>query len=332
MKIAVFSTKPYDSQFLEKANEHYGYELVFIESHLNHITASLSKGFDAVCVFVNDDLNLDTLSVLSASGVRWIALRCAGFNNVDLESVERFGIQVVRVPEYSPYAVAEHAVALLQCLNRKLHRAHNRVREGNFSLNGLLGFDLHGKTVGVIGTGKIGQVFVRIMKGFGCPVLAYDPYPSDQCIKDGAEYVELDDLLGRSDIVSLHCPLNKQTEHIIDESAVSKMKDGVVLLNTSRGGLMDSLALIRGLKSGRIKGLGLDVYEEEENLFFEDLSNHVIQDDVFVRLMTFPNVLITSHQAFFTTNAMEKIAEVTLSNLKLLANGENCPNRVMLQR
>ncbi|MCH6256404.1 2-hydroxyacid dehydrogenase [Puniceicoccaceae bacterium K14] len=332
MKIAVFSSKPYDSQFLDAANTRYGYELVYIESHLNEITASLTKGFDAVCVFVNDDLGSETLEVLHSAGVRWVALRCAGFNNVDLEGAERLGIGVVRVPEYSPYAVAEHAVALMLSLNRKIHRAHNRIREGNFSLNGLLGFDLHGKTVGVIGTGKIGQVFAQIMKGFGCPTLAFDPYPNDRCKELGVKYVGLDELLGESDIISLHCPLNKDTKHVVNASAISKMRDGVMLVNTSRGGLIDSLALINGLKSGRIGSVGLDVYEEEEDLFFEDLSNTVIQDDVFARLMTFPNVLISSHQAFFTSNAMEKIANVTFANLEQLAKGMDCPNKVTIQR
>lgn len=328
MRIAVFSSKPYDTEFLNKENLSYGHELVYIESHLNEITAKLTTGFDAVCVFVNDDLGVATLDVLHGFGVRWIALRCAGFNNVDLDHAEKLGMQVVRVPEYSPYAVAEHAVALMLTLNRKIHRAHNRIREGNFSLNGLLGFDLRGKTVGIIGTGKIGRVFAGIMRGFGCPILAYDPYPNKQCEEDGARYVSLDELLESSDVISLHCPLNPSTNHLIDADSISKMKPGVMLVNTSRGGLIDSLALINGLKSGRIGGVGLDVYEEEEELFFEDLSNNVIQDDVFVRLMTFPNVLITSHQAFFTTNAMEMIASVTFSNLKDLEEGKTCANQV----
>lgn len=314
MRVAVFSTKSYDKTFLDEANA-ARHQILYFEPRLDASSAFAADGVQAVCVFVNDHLDADTLRILAKQGVRLAALRCAGFNNVDLATAQSLGITIARVPEYSPHSVAEHAVALLLTLNRKIHRASARVREGNFSLDGLLGFDLHGKTVGVVGTGKIGQCFIRIMAGFGCTVLAYDPYPSAECIAAGAKYVTLPELLSGSDVVSLHCPLTPQTHHLIDESAIKMMRKGVMLINISRGAVVDTRAVIRGLKSGVIGSLGLDVYEEEENLFFRDLSNTLIRDDVFARLLTFPNVVITGHQAFFTQEALAEIAKKTIENI-----------------
>ncbi|PWQ98281.1 2-hydroxyacid dehydrogenase [Leucothrix arctica] len=328
MKVAVFGAKSYDSKYLSKENEHFGHELVFIEAHLNALTAPLAQGFGAVCVFVNDDIDADCLKALSEVGVGTVALRCAGFNNVDLEAAASLGINVVRVPEYSPHGVAEHAVALLLSLNRQTYRAYNRVRESNFSLEGLLGFNVNTKTVGVIGTGKIGAAFCSIMKGFGCRVIAYDMYPNEACLKQGIEYVDLDTLLKQSDIISLHCPLTPETEHLIDDETISVMKKGVMLINTSRGGLIDTAAVIRQLKSGQIGYLGLDVYEEEGDIFFEDISDKVLEDDVFARLLTFPNVLVTGHQAFFTSDALESIAKTTLQNLSDIDRDNSCANSV----
>jgi D-lactate dehydrogenase len=320
MRIAVFSTKPYDQQFLKRANAEHGHELVFFEPRLTAETAKLAAGFDAVCAFVNDNLDAGVLETLAGDGTRLIALRSAGFNHVDLAAAERLVLTVARVPAYSPYAVAEHAVALILTLNRRMNRAYNRVREGNFSLDGLLGFDLHGKTVGIVGTGKIGLIFARIMKGFGCRLLAFDPYPSEEAA-ELVRYVSFEELLQESDVVSLHCPLTPQTYHVIDRTAVARMKYGVMLINTSRGALVDTLAVIDGLKSGHLGYLGLDVYEEEEELFFEDLSNRVIRDDVFMRLLTFPNVVITGHQGFFTEEALTNIAETTLANVTAFERG-----------
>lgn len=328
MRVAVYSAKPYDVRFLTAANT--GHELVFLEPRLSVETALLAADADAVCAFVNDDLGEAVLGELGRLGVRHIALRSAGFNHVDLQAAQRLGITVTRVPGYSPYAVAEHAVALLMALVRKTHRAYNRVREGNFSLNGLLGFDLHGKTVGVVGTGQIGTVFARIMTGFGCRVVAFDPYPSDACRELGVEYVELEQLLSVSDIISLHLPVTPQTQHLIDAPKIALMRDGVTVINTSRGSLIDTPAVIEALKSGKIGLLGLDVYEEEGDLFFEDLSNSVLSDDVFSRLLTFPNVIITGHQAFFTAEALENIATTTIGNLTAAERGEALPNRVGL--
>ena len=315
MRLVVYSTKPYDRRFLNEANSDGAHELVFLEARLTAETVATAAGAQAVCVFVNDEVRSEVLDALHACRVKLVALRCAGFNNVDLVSAQKLGIRVCRVPEYSPYAVAEHAVALVLSLNRKTHRAYARVREGNFALDGLLGFDLHGKTVGVIGTGKIGRAFVRIMSGFGCALMAHDPYPHDECVALGARYVELTQLLGASDIVSLHCPLTPATRHLIDGAAVKRMRDGAMLINTSRGAVVDTRALIDGLKSGKIGSVGLDVYEEEADLFFENLSDQVLHDDVFARLLTFPNVLITSHQAFFTVEALTTIARTTLANI-----------------
>jgi D-lactate dehydrogenase len=326
MRVAVYSAKPYDVQFLTAANA--GHDLVFLEPRLSVETAPLAAEADAVCAFVNDDLGEAVLEELARVGVGHIALRSAGFNHVDLNAAERLGILVTRVPGYSPYAVAEHGVALLMALVRKTHRAYNRVREGNFSLAGLLGFDLHGKIVGVVGTGQIGTVFARIMLGFGCRVLAYDPYPSEEARTLGVEYVALEELLAESHIVSLHLPVTPQTRHFIDADRIALMRDGVTLINTSRGSLVDTLAVIEALKTGKIGLLGLDVYEEEADLFFEDLSDSVLADDVFTRLLTFPNVIITGHQAFFTAEALENIATTTIGNLTAAERGDPLPNRV----
>ncbi|PQO33544.1 2-hydroxyacid dehydrogenase [Blastopirellula marina] len=322
MKVAVFGTKSYDRQFLEAAAKGTEIQWHFFEPRLTETTVPLAHPFPAICCFVNDMLGGEVLSRLAEGKTRMIAMRCAGYNNVDLAEAKQLGIQVARVPAYSPYAVAEHAVGLILTLNRKYHKAYNRVREGNFSIEGLLGFDLHGKTVGVIGTGKIGQLFAQIMHGFGCHLLAYDVQPAEACTKLGAKYVSLDELFAQSDIISLHCPLLPATKHLIDDDAIAKMKPGVMVINTSRGALINTKAAIEGLKSGRIGYLGIDVYEEEADLFFENKSETVIQDDVFARLMTFPNVLVTGHQAFFTENALEAIAEVTVENLQEFAAGK----------
>ena len=321
MRIAVFNTKPYDQRFLEEANAAHQHDLVFLEPHLSVHTARLAEGCAVICTFVNDPLNAATLEVLSALGVKLVALRCAGFNQVDLHTAERLGITVARVPAYSPYAVAEHAVALILTLNRNVHRAYNRVREGNFALEGLLGFDLHGKTVGVIGTGKIGAVFARILRGFGMTVLAHDVQQNAELEGEGLRYVGLEELLERSDIVSLHCPLTPQTQHLVNAERLGRMKRGAMLVNTSRGALVDTPAVIEALKSGCLGALALDVYEEEGDLFFENLSDRVIQDDVFMRLLTFPNVLITGHQAFFTREALTGIAQTTIENVTAFESG-----------
>lgn len=314
MKVGVFGTKPYDREFLDAANADR-HLLRYFEPHLTHETAPLSGDAQAVCTFVNDTLDRPTLASLAAQGVMLVALRCAGFNQVDLAAARDLGIAVARVPGYSPHAIAEHAAALILSLDRKIHRAWARVREGNFALDGLLGFDLHGRTVGVVGTGQIGLAMTGIMRGFGCEVLAFDPAPGSALASLGGTYVDLDTLLARSDIITLHCPLTPATRHLIDTAAIARMKHGVMLINTSRGAVIDTQAVIAGLKSGRIGYLGLDVYEEEGDLFFEDLSDQTIQDDVFARLLTFPNVLITGHQAFFTTDAMSAIAATTIANI-----------------
>jgi D-lactate dehydrogenase len=322
LKIAVFSTKPYDRQALERANQGGRHRLRYFEPRLTPETVGLARGFEAVCPFVNDVVSADVIRELAAGGTRLLTLRSAGYNHVDLEAAAAHGLTVTRVPAYSPHAVAEHAVGLILCLNRKLHRAYARVREANFALDGLLGFDLHGKTVGVLGTGKIGAVFARIMAGFGCQLLAYDSNVNEEVRALGAQYVRCNELLARADIIALHLPLTPGTRHIIDEAAIERMKHGVMLINTSRGALVDTGAVIGGLKSGRIGSLGLDVYEEEADLFFEDLSSTVIQDDVFARLLTFPNVLITGHQAFFTREALDNIARTTLANATAFELGE----------
>ncbi len=325
MKTAVFSARSYDREYLGR--EQGKHELVFFDTHLDTRTVRLADGFPAVCVFVNDSVDKDVVAALAAGGTRFIVLRSAGFNHVDLDAAARAGIAVARVPAYSPHAVAEHTVGLILALNRQLPRARARVREGNFSLDGLMGFDLHGKTAGLIGIGRIGLLVARILSGFGCRVLASDPYaqvPEELPL----ELVDSETLLAEADIVSLHCPLTPQTHHIIDASALAQMKPGVMLINTSRGGLVDTRAVIAALKTGRIGYLGLDVYEEEGDLFFEDLSNRIIADDVFARLLTFPNVLITGHQAFFTDEAMTAIARTTMANLDAFAAGRESGNEI----
>lgn len=315
MRVAIFNTKPYDRQFLSAANQEFHHDLVFFEPHLTAETAPLADGFPAVCSFINDRLDAPALQILAEGGTKLIALRSAGFNHVDLKKAIELGFTIVRVPAYSPYAVAEHAIGLILMLNRKLYRAYNRVRDDNFSLDGLLGFDLHGSTVGIIGTGKIGACFARIMHGFGCHLLAYDLYQNPDCLELGVNYADLPEVLGRSDIVSLHCPLMPETDRLIDAETLKYFKPGAMLINTSRGGLIDTKAAIAALKSGQLGCLGIDVYEQEENLFFEDRSTTVIQDDAFQLLQSFPNVVITAHQGFFTRNALEAIAQTTLQNL-----------------
>jgi len=311
----VFSTHAYDRASLGEANLRAGHDLVYFEPGLNERTAALAKGFESVCLFVQDKAPAGVLETLAAGGTGLVALRSAGFNHVDLVTAERLGITVLRVPAYSPHAVAEHTVALIMTLNRKIHRAFNRVREHNFALDGLMGFDLRGKTVGIVGTGKIGEVVARISRGFECRVVAFDPRVNEECVRLGVEYVSQDDLLRHSDVVSLHCPLTPRTRHMINADALAAMKPGVMLVNTSRGGVVDTRAVIAALKSGHLGSLALDVYEEEGDLFFRDLSEQVLADDVFARLLTFPNVLITAHQAFFTREAVRNIAETTVGNI-----------------
>jgi D-lactate dehydrogenase len=328
MRVAVFSTKRYDRDFLEAANGGV-HDLHFLEPHLDEQTVPLAAGYGAVCVFVNDLVNAEVLSRLADGGTRLVALRCAGFNNVDVAAAARSGIAVARVPAYSPHAVAEHTLGLILALNRHLRRAYNRVREGNFALDGLLGFDLYGRAAGVIGTGKIGALVAKLLRGFDCEVLAMDVFQNPDCLALGVQYVELPELLRRCDIVSLHCPLTPENHHIIDAPALAQMKPGAMLINTSRGALVDTLAVIEALKSGQLGYLGLDVYEEEGDIFFEDLSSEIIRDDVFSRLLTFPNVLITGHQAFFTRNALEKIASTTISNISEFEASGRCANALV---
>ncbi|WAC12538.1 2-hydroxyacid dehydrogenase [Dyadobacter pollutisoli] len=330
MKILFFSAKPYDKQFFDHYNKPYGFQIEYLETHLGpHIVNAVQDEL-AVCVFVNDKVNAEVIAVLAEKGVKIIALRCAGFNNVDLEAARAHGIRVCRVPEYSPQAVAEHTVAMILTLNRKTHKAYNRVREQNFSLNGLLGFNLYGKTVGVIGTGKIGAAFCRIMKGFGCKVVAYDLYPSRQLESSGIEYQPLEAVLGHSDIISLHCPLNEDTHYMINEKTLGMMKKGVTLINTSRGGLINTVHVINALKSKHVAHLGIDVYEQEDKLFFKDLSGSIIEDDTIQRLMSFPNVLVTAHQAFFTEEALSEIAQVTLNSIDQLVKNKEPDNKIVI--
>lgn len=319
MKVAVFSAKPHDVRYLSAANESGRHHLEFHDVRLTVATAALARGARAVSAFVSDDLSAPVLYQLAGLGVQIVALRSTGYNHVDLKAARDAGITVARVPSYSPHAVAEHTLALMLTLNRKTHRAFNRVREGNFALEGLLGFDMHGKTAGIVGTGAIGTVLARILLGLGCRVLAHDPYPNEDARAMGVSYVDLATLFGACDMLALLCPLTPETHHLIDDDAVAAMKPGVMLINTSRGAVIDTRAVIRGLKSGRIGSLGLDVYEEEADLFFEDLSDRIIPDDVFARLLTFPNVLITGHQGFFTSDAVTAIAETTLANLTAFA-------------
>lgn len=327
MKIAFFSTKIYDREFFDRYNT--SHEIIYFEAPLNEQTVNLANGCKAICAFVNDKITAAVITALKNNGVQLIALRSAGFNNADIAAAKANGITVVRVPAYSPYAVAEHAVALILTLNRKTHKAYNRVREGNFSLDRLTGFDLNGKTVGVIGTGKIGQVFCKIMQGFGCKVLAFDVIASKQLEATGVMYLPLIDIFQQAHIVSLHCPLNEQTRHIINKQTIAMMKEGVMLINTSRGALIDTPTVIAGLKTGRIGYLGLDVYEQEEKLFFNDLSENIIQDDDIMRLLSFPNVLITSHQGFFTQEALAEIAKTTLDNVDEFEAGKIIRNIVV---
>ena len=328
-KIAFFDSKPYDREFFTAANAGYGFELTFFEEKLRPRTAGLAAGADAVCVFVNDELDETVVARLAESGVRLIALRCAGYNNVNVKAACSRGIPVVRVPQYSPYAVAEYALALLMTLNRKIHRAYNRVREGNFSIGGLMGFDLRGKTVGIVGTGRIGRTFAELLTGFHVRLLASDPFPDARAAAElGMEYAPLETLFRESDILSLHCPLTPENARLINASAIAGMKDGVVLLNTSRGKLIDSAALVEGLKSGKIGAAGLDVYEEETDYFFEDRSSQIVQDDILARLMSFPNVIVTSHQAFFTREAETNIAETTMAAFADFASGRTLENAI----
>lgn len=323
MKVTFFSAKPYDKKFFSDLNTKYQFELDFFETHLGpHIVNAVKENTFCVCVFVNDKLTNEVITILASKGVKLIALRCAGFNNVDLESAKRNNIKVCRVPAYSPEAVAEHAVAMLLTLNRKTHKAYNRVREQNFSLDGLLGFNLHGKTIGVIGTGKIGKAFIKIMLGFGCRVLAYDKFPDANFTAPNFFYVDFERLLRESDVISLHCPLTPENHYMINEAVLSRMKPGIMIINTSRGGLINTDDMIRGLKSGKVAYFGLDVYEQEEKLFFRDLSATIIEDDRIQRLMSFPNVLVTGHQAFFTTEALTEIATVTLNSIALVSAGK----------
>ncbi len=323
MRLAVFDTHRFDREALEASNARYGHTLVFFEPRLTAQTARLAQGFPAVCSFVNDKVDAPALEVLHAGGTRLVALRSAGYNHVDLRAAERLGIQVVRVPEYSPYAVAEHAVALVLALNRRIHQAYARVRDWNFSLDGLVGFDLHGKTVGLVGTGRIGRAAAHIFHGFGCRLLCFDMKPDEALERElGARYVSLETLYREADILSLHVPLTPDTHHLVDARALEQMKRGVMLINTGRGALIDSKALIDALKRGHVGAAGLDVYEEEEGIFFQDLSGQVLQDDVLARLLTFHNVLVTSHQAFLTREALGNIADTTLGSVQAFERGE----------
>lgn len=328
MKVTVFSTKRYDQEFLEAANHAGQHDLFFLEDRLTPVTAHLAKGSDAVCAFVNDTVNAEAIAILAAGGTRLITLRCAGFNQVDLKAAAAHGISVRRVPAYSPYAVAEFAIGMILTLSRKYHRAFNRVREGNFGIDGLLGFDLHGCTVGIIGTGKIGCLTARPLAAMGCKILGLDPFQNPQFTELGGQYVDFETMLAQSHIISLHCPLTPESYHLFKAETLAKMRDGVMLINTSRGALIDAAAVIEALKSGKVGYLGLDVYEQESDVFYEDLSNEIIQDDVLQRLTTFPNVLITSHQAYFTSTALRNIGDTTIGNLNDFAAGRSSANEV----
>ncbi|MDJ0705505.1 MAG: 2-hydroxyacid dehydrogenase [Leptolyngbyaceae cyanobacterium MO_188.B28] len=331
MKVAVFSTEPYDRKFLDAANHraNAGHEFIYFDTRLEPESASLVDGCQAICAFVNDDLGSETLKILADQGVQFIALRCTGFNNVDLSTTAELGIKVSRVTVYSPYSVAEFVIAMIQMLNRKLYKAYNRTRDDNFSLNGLMGFDLHGRTVGIIGTGKIGVILAQVMHGFGCHLLGYDPYPNPKFGEVGdARYVELPELLANSDIISLHCPLTDDNHHLINQNTIAQMKPGVMLINTSRGKLVDTKAVINGIKSGQIGHLGIDVYEQESEIFFKDLSDTIIQDDTFQLLQSFPNVVVTSHQGFFTEDAMNGISTTTVTNITDFEQGNPLKNEV----
>ena len=328
MNIALFTAKSYDKHYFDQQLSDTDHKITYYEDALSTDTAALTRGYDAVCVFVNNIIDRETIEMIADFGVKVIALRAAGCNNIDLDAAKDVGLQVFRVPAYSPDAVAEHTAALILTLNRKTHKAYNRVRENDFSLEGLTGFNIHGKTVGIIGTGKIGTAFCRIMKGFGCSVNAYDPYENDEVKEMGGKYMELDELLAKSHIISLHCPLMPKTRHMIDKKAIDKMNDSPMLINTSRGGLVKTTDVIDGLKEKKIGSLGIDVYEQEENLFFQDLSEEVIHDDEIARLLTFPNVVITGHQAFLTDEALTEIAKTTLQNLTDYEAGRDVENKI----
>ncbi|KOQ96851.1 lactate dehydrogenase [Haemophilus sp. C1] len=329
MKIAIYSTKSYDRKYIELINSKYNFDLEFFDFMLNESTARLAEHCEVVCIFVNDNGSRKVLEKLAALGVKIVALRCAGFNNVDLKAAQELGIQVVRVPAYSPEAVAEHTIGLMMTLNRRIHRAYQRTREANFSLEGLIGFNMHGRTVGVIGTGKIGIAVMHILKGFGMNILAYDPFKNPLVEELGGQYVELDELYAKSHVITLHCPATPENYHLLNREAFAKMKDGVMIVNTSRGSLIDTQAAIDALKQRKIGALGMDVYENERDLFFEDKSNEVIQDDIFRRLSSCHNVLLTGHQAFLTEEALTNIADVTLSNVYKLKSGKVCENIVL---
>ena len=329
-KILFFSAKAYDKTFFDRCNTEFGFQIEYLETHLGpHIVHAVTDQ-EVVCVFVNDKVNAEVISILAQKGVKIIALRCAGFNNIDLEAARNHHMKVCRVPEYSPEAVAEHTLAMLLTLVRKTHKSYNRVREQNFSLNGLLGSNLHGKTVGVIGTGKIGRAFCRIMLGMGCKVMAFDPFPDPGIESAGVRYEPLETVLRISDVISLHCPLTPDTHYLINEQTLSIMKPGVTLINTSRGGLIQTTSVINALKNKHLADLGIDVYEQEEKLFFKDLSDSIIEDDTIQRLMSFPNVLVTAHQAFFTEEALTEIAQTTLHSIQTLSEGRVIENKAVL--
>ena len=327
MKIYFYSTKKYDQEYFLKQNS--SHELTFSDYQLNKDTAVLAKAYDAVCIFVNDICDAEVLSILSSIGIKNILLRCAGFNNVDLDKAKQLGMKVVRVPAYSPFSVAEHTLALLLCLNRKIHKAYNRVKEGNFNIEGLEGFDLHQKTIGIVGFGNIGKAFAQIISGFGGQILIYDPFAEEANMPKNSKSVSLETLLKESDIISLHCPLTTDTKYIIDDKALSIVKPSAYIINTSRGALVDTQAIIKALKSKAIAGLAIDVYEYEKDIFFKDMSGEIIADDIFERLLSFPNVLITAHQAFLTKEALNGIASTTLDNASSLENTDSCENLVL---
>ena len=328
IKAIFYDVKEYDKEFFRKYGKDYNIEMKFLKEKLNEETVDLSKGYEVVCAFTNDTINKNVIDMMAENGVKLLAMRCAGFNNVSLKDInDRF--KVVRVPAYSPYAIAEYTVGMILALNRKIHKAYVRTREGNFSINGFMGFDLYKKTVGIIGAGKIAQILIKILKGFGTRVIAYDPYPNEKVAKElGFKFVDLDTLYKESDIISLNCPLTKETKYIINRESMNKMKDGVMIVNTGRGMLIDSIDLIEALKDKKIGSAALDVYEEEEEYFFEDMSNKVIEDDILGRLLSFHNVLITSHQAYFTEEAVEAITKTTLNNIKDFAEGKELINEV----
>ncbi len=330
MKIAVFSARAYDRQFMNAANAMAGHQLCFFDASLERDTCALAAGHEVVCIFVNDTADAFVLEALASGGTRLVALRCTGFNNVDLKAAARLGLKVVRVVSYSPYSVAEHAVALLLTINRKIHRAYNRTRDSNFELDGLMGFDLYGKTVAVIGTGRIGRVFAKIMRGFGCEVLGHDKYPSTEFEALGARYADLAEIGAKADILSLHCPLTPETHHIVNAEMLTRLKRGALLINTSRGGLVQTEAVVEALKSGQLGGLALDVYEQEADLFYRDWSSTVVSDDVFERLLSFPNVIVTGHQAFFTREAISTICQTTIDSVSEFASGRALTNELCL--